>query len=58
MDMCWHTDDKEMRMATDEGEKIPSFLKRGNNIEMKKIKENFANLFFRFRDHSDMLFHS
>lgn len=56
--MCWHTDDKEMRMATDEGEKIPSFLKRGNNIEMKKIKENFANLFFRFRDHSDMLFHS
>lgn len=35
MDMCWHTDDKEMRIAIDEEEKMPSFLKKSDNIEMK-----------------------
>lgn len=54
MDMSRQTDDRETSPATDGGEKMPGFLQKGSNTEMKEIKENLANLFFRFMNHSDI----
>lgn len=35
IDMYCHTDDKEMKVATNEEERIPNFFKKGSNIQWK-----------------------
>lgn len=54
MEMCQQTGDREMSLATEGEEKMPGFLQKGKSIEMKWIKENLANLFFRFINSSDI----